>query len=220
MQPEIRAVVFDWGGVLLRICRSMAEGLARAELRPWEGHERDDLLAERKTWVHLIQIGEMPMDEFYTRVAGQSRGAWTTEDVRRLHDRWLIEEYDGAEELTRQLAAIEGLVTGMLSNTNAAHWARQFPRPDGAGPDFTAPTHLEHRMASQDLGLAKPGVEIYHAAAEVLGLARNPGAILFFDDLEENVHAARDAGWQSEQIDHTADTAAQMRDHLRAKRVL
>ena len=66
--------------------------------------------------------------------------------------------------------------------------------------------------------LAKPGLDIYHAFVERTG--HRAAGILFFDDLEENVVAARRAGWNAEQIDHTGDTAAQIRGHLREYGVL
>jgi FMN phosphatase YigB (HAD superfamily) len=35
--------------------------------------------------------------------------------------------------------------------------------------------------------------------------------VLFFDDLKENIDAAAALGWQCVHIDHTTDTAAQIR---------
>jgi FMN phosphatase YigB (HAD superfamily) len=59
------------------------------------------------------------------------------------------------------------------------------------------------------LRLAKPDEAIYRAYEKATGVA---GAeIIFFDDLAENIEAARAAGWNAEQIDHTGDTAEQVR---------
>ena len=49
---------------------------------------------------------------------------------------------------------------------------------------------------------------------ETMIVLRGRMGVIFFDDLEENIAAARSIGWTAHQIDHTRDTAAQMRYHL------
>ncbi len=63
-------------------------------------------------------------------------------------------------------------------------------------PAFRA---LLHRGASHLYGLVKPWPEIYRRFTRELGAS--PGEILFFDDREENVIAARAEGWRAERID-------------------
>ena len=41
--------------------------------------------------------------------------------------------------------------------------------------------------------------------------------LVFFDDLPENVDAARACGWNAVQVDHAGDTAAQVLAGLRAQ---
>ena len=54
---SVRCVCFDWGGVLLRICRSFAEGVRAAglELRP--GADAPEMAAKRHELAHQFQIG-------------------------------------------------------------------------------------------------------------------------------------------------------------------
>jgi putative hydrolase of the HAD superfamily len=52
--------------------------------------------------------------------------------------------------------------------------------------------NFAHHTFSHRLGIAKPDLAIYHRAAE--GLATPPSSILFLDDREENILAARTAG--------------------------
>lgn len=68
---------------------------------------------------------------------------------------------------------------------------------------------MEHRAASHLLGLAKPELEIYRTYEQLAGIPSE--RILFFDDTAENIEAARRAGWNAEPIEHTGDTAAQVR---------
>lgn len=210
-RPEV--IVFDWGGVLLKICRSLEEGCARAGIPLPEDAHAPHHRERRSQLANQFQLGKIDEAQFSAGLAETAPATWTPEDALALHDAWLIEEYEGAEDLTRDLAAA-GVTTAMLSNTNARHWETQWPSADGTPARFPAPGHLNTRLASHLIGLAKPDPAIYHAAAETLGFAQRPASMLFFDDLEDNIKAARAAGWQAELIDHAGDPPAQMRRHL------
>ena len=54
---------------------------------------------------------------------------------------------------------------------------------------------VERVIASHILGLAKPMPAAYRAVSEILAV--DPMNILFIDDTERNVHAARDVGMTS-----------------------
>lgn len=213
--PTIRCVCFDWGGVLLKICRSWAEGCKHAGL-PLRGDHGDKPFAnERKGPAEEYQLGRLDDAGFFSRVSVAMGGLYTPAEVERVHHAWLIEEYPGVEALIHDLHGVRGLTTGLLSNTNAAHWRRQFPAMASVTGDlrrFGAASLLHHRHASHLLGLAKPGHEIYRAFE--LHAHLRPSEILFFDDLPDNIAAAKACGWNAEQVDHTGDTAAQMRTIL------
>lgn len=216
--PNISMVCFDWGGVILRICRSWQEGCARAGLPVRADTGSDEVKARRRAIAEEFQVGGMSPAEFFARLAGATGEAYSAEEIERIHHAWLIEEYDGIGDIVDGLARLEGVETGLLSNTNEEHWRRQEEDRCAGLRCFPAVTRLRHRHASHLLKLAKPGLEIYHAFAAQTG--HRAGGILFFDDLEENIAAARAAGWNAERVDHTGDTAAQIRAHLRAYRVM
>ena len=199
-------IVFDWGGVILRICRSFAEGATAAGLDVRDGLTDPQMHDVRRAIGKQYQVGEIDDDAFFAAVSDSMNGVYTPDEIAAVHDAWLLGEYDGVADLVDALhtASIE---TALLSNTNARHWGRR-------EQDFPTAGRLRHQHASHLLRLAKPDVAIYHAFAEVT--RREPGELLFFDDLPENVDAARAAGWRSECIDHQGDTAAQMRTHLAA----
>lgn len=206
--PDVRVVCFDWGGVILRICRNWREGCVRAGLPVHEAADTPEAVAKRRAIAAEYQLGQIGCDEFYTRVAQASQGLYAPEDIRRIHDAWLIEEYPRVGAIIDRLNALEGLETALLSNTNAAHWARQHDGPGG----FASARRLGHRLASHELGLAKPDPAIYHAACKRFGA--EPERIVFFDDLPENIDAANAAGWQGFRIDPFGDPAAQIEHHL------
>lgn len=77
---------------------------------------------------------------------------------------------------------------GCLSNTNSIHW-------DKLLSSYAFMQSFDRRFASQILGCAKPGKEIYEMVASNLGA--HPREILFFDDKQENVETAQRLGWHA-----------------------
>jgi len=96
-----------------------------------------------------------------------------------------------------------GVKTGILSNIGDA-------MEDGIRGRFAWLDEFAHHTFSHRLGIAKPDAAIYHHAAQGLGVAEEE--ILFIDDREENIAAARSVGMTALQYsDHVAFVAA-MRD--------
>ena len=156
-------------------------------------------------------------DVFFRRVAETTGGVYTPDEIRRVHDAWVLEEYPGVGELIDRVHAA-GLETGVLSNTNHAHWERMELAGEAASRPATrypTPRKVRHLHASHLLRASKPDERIYRLFEREAGYAGRGREILFFDDLPENVEAARAAGWHAERIDHSGDTAAQMAEHLR-----
>lgn len=210
--PPPRCVVFDWGGVILRICRGFEEGCRAAGLPFHPDVVEGDLYHVRRSHSRRYQVGELAMDQFFRLTAETTGGRYSPDDLARVHDAWLLAEYPGVDRLIDELNAIDGVTTAMLSNTNERHWARRGESP--YGPAFPTAARIAIPHASHLLGHAKPDAAIYAAFERATGFAGPE--LLFFDDLPENIAAARDAGWHAHQIDHTGDTAAQMREALRA----
>ncbi len=211
---RVRIVCFDWGGVILRICRSWEEGCRLAGVPIHDQLLVPEQRARRVALAEAYQRGELACNEFFQALAGTTDGLLTPEQARSIHDAWLIDEYPGVGSLVDTLNARTDITTAMLSNTNESHWKRQH---DGRG-GFPAASRLKIRLASHELGVAKPDPAIYRVATERFGVS--PGEILFFDDLPDNIEAARNAGWQAKRIDYEGDTCAQMRAHLASAEVL
>jgi len=212
-----RIVVFDLGGVLIRICRSWAEACLAAGLSV---RGESGAIATSKARHALAErhgLGDIDSGEFFGEVSRVMESAYSATEVRAVHDAWLLGEYPGACELIDDLRRA-GLATGVLSNTNHAHWVRLAPRAHGGTGEFAVPGLVDHLHASHLMKLLKPDAAIYASFERLAGFAGPE--ILFFDDLEENVTAARSCGWQAEQIDHKGDTVRQMRACLRAANIL
>lgn len=214
---SIRVVCFDLGGVLVRICRSMDEVVARVGLPPPERQSwlHPNLLARRTDAVRRYHRGELTCEDYYAELAEASAGHYSHDDMRRVHRSWIWGEYSGVAELVSQLNQREGLVTACLSNTAHAHW---HVMTTSEASDFPAVNALQQQLASHLLKMVKPDLEIYHHAAERLGV--HPDEILFFDDLPENIEGARAAGFHAELIDPLLETQPQLLAHLRRAEVL
>ena len=216
---DVGVVVFDWGGVLIRICRSLEEACERVGIAFRDTAAHPDLRVSRRELSGRYQLGLMGCDAYFASAAERTGGAYSEAEIRAIHDAWLIEEYAGVSALIDEIHAA-GLRTALLSNTNASHAARQFTKGADGELEFPAPSKLTFRVMSHELNVSKPDAAIYQKAAAMTGFAGREGGLLFFDDLEENVEAARALGWKAELIDHEGDTAAQMRGFLRSHAVL
>ena len=175
----IRNVVFDVGGVMLRLryqpfVRYLQEaGADLSDLPSWlatiglEEHER----------------GEIPGEELLGRVAATAREPL---DAADLHRRWLdmFERTDAMFELAEGLMARHRVY--LLSNVGDLHWAHM-------DREYGIEQVGHGAIASFRVGAIKPQPEIYRIAEQRLGL--DPRSTVFVDDLARNVAGARACGW-------------------------
>ncbi len=118
---------------------------------------------------------------------------------------WIDGLFDGVEELLDDLRPTYRLAT--MSNTNAIHW----PKLTG---QMGLGTLIETHYPSHQTGLLKPDREAFENVIEKLALPAE--RILFFDDNELNVAAARAAGLQSERTRGIREISS----HLRKRRLV
>lgn len=208
-------VVFDLGGVVVRICRSWQEACTQAGIAYLPEVMEPRFVAARKGLIKQYELDAIDSLAFFRGLSQSMEGLYSPEQIQRIHDLWIIDEYAGVDQLIHRLHEL-GLQTGVLSNTNAWHW-RQLSSGDHGPAKFPTATLPKHVHASHLLKLVKPDLAIYEAFAQRAGIsAGQESGIVFFDDLPDNITGARSAGWRAMQIDHTGDTAGQIADHLRA----
>jgi FMN phosphatase YigB (HAD superfamily) len=206
-------VVFDLGRVLVHICDSWAEAWQVAALdgpAPDPGDAREALSKK----VHDFEIGAITADQFAIDAAallGRSPS-----QVHRVLDIWVRGTTPGALRLLEDLAA-RGHAIACLSNTNARHWSIM----QGWQGEQAIFAHLGLPLGSHELRLRKPDPAIYAALEARSGhVGPKAGDIVFFDDLPENVDAARARGWRAVEVRDRQDPVAEMRAWLRQAELL
>lgn len=175
---DLRAVVFDMGGVLVEL-GPLTEILGEERLPPevfWERWLRSPAVRDfERGWCDAEEFGDRLVAELGLSFDG-------TEMVRRFAA-WPKGLFDGAESLVADLP--DDLEIGVLSNTNALHWHEQHQH-ERVRALFT------RTFLSYELGIVKPDAEIF---AHVIGDLRcDPRQIVYFDDNQINVDAALAAG--------------------------
>lgn len=204
-KSEIQLVIFDLGGVLVRIHYTWAEACAahgipqpKAISDEWSSQQLRDAGV-------LYETGQIDYDAFLIRAIEITELA--DADVRKAFEHWLIEPFPDVHAFVAEVAS--KIPTACLSNTNARHWELMHGQSHAGLPL----QRLTHRFASHLVGVMKPDDGIYEHLEVNTGLP--PASLLFFDDNEANIAAARRRGWQAERIDPHGHTVNQMREHLR-----
>lgn len=210
---RVNLVCFDLGGVLLRICRSWPEGCLAAglDLRGPDNGSAGEIsgwYAPREL-TNLYQTGQITGEEFAQRFSLITNNIYSPAEILQVHRAWILGEYPGVSEIIDRIHDA-GLDTAALSNTNHGHWQQI--------QSYESVRRLHYRLASHELQLHKPDPAIYREFERRVN--RRSSEILFFDDLLENVAAARHLGWLAEQIDPLACTATQMLEHLQRHGIL
>ena len=181
---EIQAVFFDIGGVLL----SIDWRRTLTSLGITDPTRQLKLAHSFQEWPlhHDYERGKVSTDsfleeckEFFSVDAGREalESAW--------HD-LIIGPVPGVDSVLSKYSGQVPFHT--LSNTNELHFNR-FSK----GKVFY---HFDQLFTSFGLGERKPDAAIYERACEETGL--HPSQCLFLDDTEDNITAARAAGWNAE----------------------
>jgi putative hydrolase of the HAD superfamily len=197
---SIKAVIFDWGGVLIE---NPTEGILQY-CREVLGIGAGCMLAAYRKLMPYFQEGKITEEEFWKGVRRRT-GA-----KRQMPESlWLAAfEKSYAEKKDVFAVAVElyqrGYRTGILSNTEKP--ARPFM-------DRESYRIFDPIVLSWEAGSAKPQHRIFEVLVEVLSL--NPSEILLIDDAAANITAARELGLQGLLFTSAESLRASLADLLR-----
>ncbi len=176
--PMEDILLFDLGGVLVEL-------MGVAQMIAWSG------LDEKRLWSRWLEC--VSVRDFETgRIGPQEFAERTIEELELRVDPDLFLRrfiqfpkgfFPGAVDYIRSLSKTS--ITATLSNTNVLHWERLCSETDVE--------RLFHRcFLSHRIGLLKPDEAVYRRVLEELDVP--PERIVYVDDLELNVEAARRLG--------------------------
>ena len=169
-------VIFDLGNVILpfdpmKPCRVIGKRVGKAP-------EEIVRLIYRNNLERWFEQGKIDGEQFARAVSDVLGIELGTHD---LHDLWvdMFTENADVSQLVRQLKRQHNVL--LLSNTNPWHWQHALEH-------YPIIAEFEDRVLSYEVGFLKPHPAIYRVALE----KTRPGdRVIFIDDIETNVAAAR-----------------------------
>lgn len=197
----IEAVIFDFGGVLVRLVDPRGQRRWEQRLGLAEGALLQTVLDTDAST--RAMVGQLSEDEMW-RELGAFFGLDEAQAQQLRRDFWSGEQYNA--ELVEFIRTLRPrFKTAILSNA----WS-------GARAALTHTFRLDREMdviiISAEEGVAKPDRRIYELAAERLGVPIE--AAVFVDDMLENVHGAQAAGMRVVHFQDTAQAIAEIHNHL------
>ena len=178
--PDIKVLLFDLGGVLLRL-NDPAEtfGLQTGS---------DEFLEH---WIHSPSVreferGAIDAESFARSIVREAELPYSWQDFLKKFDDWPDELYVGITELLDSIPSQYRRV--LLSNTNAIHWHR-------SGVADALAHRFENVFLSYLTGRLKPDQDAFRMVHVELDC--EAGEIVFFDDNPANILAAKEYGLRS-----------------------
>jgi epoxide hydrolase-like predicted phosphatase len=196
----VKAVVFDWGGVLMRTVDASGR-------RKWERklelplYAVDRVVHGSRSW-QQAQSGAITDAAYWADVAAQlGLDEGELAEFRR--------DYFGGDRLDDEMVQFirelrPRFKTALLSNAS--------PGLRGLLDSLQVTTLFDVLILSGEVGVQKPDPAIYQILLDRLGLSASE--TIFVDDFAQNVRAARRLGMQTLHFDADVDWRAQLASYL------
>jgi epoxide hydrolase-like predicted phosphatase len=198
---SIRAVIFDFGGVLVRMEDLSGQRKWEKRLGLREGDLADAVFRSEVT--DRSMIGEATEADVWNHV-GASYGLNDQERDELRRDFWSGDQLDA--ELVRFLRGLRPRCKSAILS-NAWPGSREiFNQKFGLGDV------VNEMIISAEERVAKPDARIYQITLSRLGV--QPEDAIFVDDLAENVRGARAIGIPSIRFESTEQTIAEVQEFL------
>jgi glucose-1-phosphatase len=199
VEPAIRAVIFDMGGVILRTedlssrtALAKKFGLTRRELEAIIFQSPESIQAEmgeftrKEHWLNMARLLKFPPEEL--------------EEFQRAY--WEGDRED--EELVAYIRSLRGKYKiGMLSNA----WKGAL---DQVARDHHFISAFDAVIFSADVHLRKPDPRIYHLMIARLGVKANEA--VFVDDFKDNIEGAKAVGLRTVHFKWREDAIRQLKE--------
>ena len=209
MNAPIRAVLWDFGGVILS---SPFEAFAHYEQR--NGLPRDFIRAVNATnpdanaWAQF-ERSEVTFDEFCDLFEAECQALGQEMRARDMLPLLLGEIRPAMVEAIRRCRE-HGLVTACLTNNWVSHDERDRERVQPGLDDALA--LFDHVVESSKVGVRKPDPRFYEMACELAAV--EPTEVVFLDDLGVNLKPAKAMGMTTIKVTDPAQAIADLEDVL------
>lgn len=185
--------MFDLGGVLIDIDFDEV-------FRSWEKHSSLSMEDIRCRFsmdaaYQRHERGEIDATEYFDYLRDLLELDGSDEEITRAWNSIFVGEITSSMNVVN--SAKRHLPCYVFTNSNPthqAHWEASYPEVVRA---------FDRIFVSSELGIRKPDPDAFSTVAEAIGVS--PGAILFFDDTDENIAGAREAGMQTVLVQTPSD---------------
>lgn len=182
--PDIRAIFFDFGGVLLKTF----DGVDHPGIEARFGLEPKSLrlMVYRDSRYMDFQVGKCTYDEWVASIRG-ALDAQVPDKAADILQAFFESDHPLNPDMVALVRRLHSRYTlGIISNTVPGMEDRMQERiPELIGL-------FDVRVGSGDVGLAKPDPAIFHHAMAAVGVA--PAQSVFTDDYNKHADAARELG--------------------------
>ncbi len=183
---QIRVVLFDVGGVLVELSHVPT-------MLAWMGNR----VSPEELWrmwltspvVRAFETGRSTPDVFADRLIAEMALPIGRDQFLDEFTRWTLGLFPGALDLVGRVPRSYTLAT--LCNSNAVHWPRLMK-------DMRLAEVFDHHFPSHLTGKIKPDAEAFHLVTDALDCAA--AEVLFLDDNQLNVEAAKRVGMNAVQV--------------------
>lgn len=188
---EIKLVLFDLGGVLVELGdelfpQSWFPDKNAFKLKDW-------FLSDAAT---KFETGQISSNDFVQELKQTLLLSASEDEIYDAFERWPKGFYAMTDILLERLK--ESYEVAVLSNTNEIHASIIMQK-------FGLENRVDNVFFSHLIGHAKPSEKAFEHVLSAVG--SKPSEIIFFDDINANVQAARMLGMRAHQVSSPSDVA-------------
>lgn len=207
MTLEARAVLFDFGGVILSSpLDSFRAYETRERLPPGFLQRLNTIAPDTNAWA-CMERGELDEAEFYARFEAEARAHGHAVDARtvlgQLTGHVRPEMVDVVREVGKRYRT-----ACVTNNMRLGLGTAMAATPERAAEIAEVMTLFDHVIESCKLGARKPEPRFYVTACEIVGVT--PAECVFLDDLGMNLKPARAMGMTTIKVTEPAQAIADL----------
>ncbi len=199
MTKKFDAIVFDLGGVLYNIDTELS--VQAFEKLGLKNFQELYSLASQSDLFDALETGAIDEQTFAENINLLAGTKLSNEAIHYAWNSLLIGLKEDA--IPHLIALKDKYQLYLLSNTNTIHMDKINNEVSALYPSKNLADFFNQAFYSFNLGLRKPGPEIYNYVTQNIGIS--PDKILFIDDNTDNISSGQKAGWQAYRMEKNSN---------------